>query len=292
MRRGKTRQVKGVRGRYNVIYAYYDESVGLAAGELAVKLVNDLISPDPDFDFEAELERFIVRGERTAFGPSTQAIVDEAVSRDIPYLRLNTASLVQLGQGVHQKRIRATMTSQTSSVAVDIASNKELTLSLLSAAGLPVPKSASVRTGRGRRPAGQPDRLPGGAEAAGRQPRPGRDARPAERRRRPEGFRHRQVRIARRTGHRRDLRDGPGLPLPGDRRQDRRDRRAGARARGRRRPLDDPATGGHHQRRSAPRCGAREGADPDQGRPGGDRAGAVPGLRAGRRAARRHRRSS
>ena len=128
MRRGKTRQVKGERGRYNVIYAYYDESVGLAAGELAVKLVNDLVRPDPDFDFEAELERFIVRGERTAFGPSTQAIVDEAVSRDIPYLRLNKASLVQLGQGVHQKRIRATMTSQTSSVAVDIASNKELTL--------------------------------------------------------------------------------------------------------------------------------------------------------------------
>jgi len=145
MRRGKTRQVKGERGRYNVIYAYYDESVGLAAGELAVRLINDLIIPDPDFDFDEELESFIVRGERTAFGPSTQAIVDEAVSRDIPYLRLNTASLVQLGQGVHQKRIRATMTSQTPSVAVDIASNKELTLSLLSAAGLPVPRSQSVR---------------------------------------------------------------------------------------------------------------------------------------------------
>ncbi len=145
MRRGKTRQVKGEYSRYNVIYAYYDESVGLAAGELAVKLVNDLVRHDPDFDFVAELETFIIRGERTAFGPSTQAIVEEAVSRDIPYLRLNTASLVQLGQGVHQKRIRATMTSQTPSVAVDIASNKELTLSLLSAAGLPVPRSQSVR---------------------------------------------------------------------------------------------------------------------------------------------------
>ena len=146
MRRGKTRQVKGVHGRYNVIYAYYDESVGLAAGELAVRLVNDLVRHDPEFDFEAALERFIVRGERTAFGPSTQAIVEEAVSRDIPFIRLNTASLVQLGQGVHAKRIRATMTSQTSSVAVDIASNKELTLTLLSAAGLPVPRSESVRT--------------------------------------------------------------------------------------------------------------------------------------------------
>ncbi len=146
MRRGKTRQVKGVRGQYNVIYAYVDESVGLAAGELAVRLVNDLIAPDPEWSFDEALERFIVRGERTAFGPSTQAIVDEAVSRDIPFLRLNTASLVQLGQGVHAKRIRATMTSTTSSIAVDIASNKELTLSLLSAAGLPVPKSSSVRT--------------------------------------------------------------------------------------------------------------------------------------------------
>jgi cyanophycin synthetase len=146
MRRGKTRQVKGERGRYNLIYAFYDESVGLAAGELAVRLVNHLIVPDPDFDFEEALEQFIVRGERTAFGPSTQAIVEEAVSRDIPYLRLNRASLVQLGQGVHQTRIRATMTSQTSSVAVDIASNKELTLALLSAAGLPVPRSQSVRT--------------------------------------------------------------------------------------------------------------------------------------------------
>ena len=37
------------------------------------------------------------------------------------------------------------MTSQTSSVAVDIASNKELTLNLLAAAGLPVPRSESVR---------------------------------------------------------------------------------------------------------------------------------------------------
>ena len=145
MRRGKTRGVKGVRGQYNVIFAYSDETVGLAAGELAVRLVNDLVEHDPEFDFEAELEQFIIRGERAAFGPSTQAILDEAVSRDIPYIRLNTSSLVQLGQGVHAKRIRATMTSNTSSVAVDIASNKELTLTLLSNAGLPVPRSQSVR---------------------------------------------------------------------------------------------------------------------------------------------------
>ena len=155
MRRGKTRQVKGERGRYNYD-AYYDESVGLAAGELAVKLVNDLVRPDPDFDFDAELERFIVRGERTAFGRSTQAIVEEAVSRDIPDLRLNKASLVELGQGVHQKRILVTMTSQTSSVAVDIASNKELTLNLLSGSRSPGAAFGVGACGRRSGPACQP----------------------------------------------------------------------------------------------------------------------------------------
>jgi cyanophycin synthetase len=145
IRRGKTRGT-GVRGQYNVIYGYVDESVGLAAGALAVRLINHLVQPDPDFDFAAELERFLVQAERTAFGPSTQAILDEAVSRDIPWLRLNQYSLVQLGQGVHQRRIRATMTSNTSALAVDIAGDKELTTRLLAAAGLPVPRSESVRT--------------------------------------------------------------------------------------------------------------------------------------------------
>ena len=56
-------------------------------------------SPTPTFDFTTELEKFIKQAERTAFGPSTQAIVDEAVSRDIPWIRLNKASLVQLGPG-------------------------------------------------------------------------------------------------------------------------------------------------------------------------------------------------
>ncbi len=145
IRRGKTRGT-GVRGQYNVIYGYVDERVGLAAGKLAVRLVNHLVRADPDFEFPEELESFLLQAERTAFGPSTQAILDEAVSRDIPWLRLNEYSLVQLGQGVHQQRIRATMTSNTSALAVDIAGDKDLTTRLLAAAGLPVPKSASVRT--------------------------------------------------------------------------------------------------------------------------------------------------
>jgi cyanophycin synthetase len=143
--RGKTRST-GEPGRYNVIYGYSEEQVGVKAGRLAVRLVNHLVEPDPEFDFIRELEALILLAERRAFGPSTQALIDEAASRDIPYIRLNEQSLVQLGQGMYQERIRATMTSDTPSLAVDIAGDKNLTNRLLGAAGLPVPKSATVRT--------------------------------------------------------------------------------------------------------------------------------------------------
>ena len=145
-RRGKTRGVRGTTGRYNVIYGYTDETVGLAAGRLATRLVNHLVSAEEGFDFDTELNAFLRLAERTAFGPSTAAIIEEAVSRDIPWIRLNSASLVQLGQGVHAQRIRATMTSRTGALAVDIASDKDLTTQLLASAGLPVPKQEAVRT--------------------------------------------------------------------------------------------------------------------------------------------------
>ena len=143
--RGKTRGT-GAPGRYNVIYGYWEEQVGLAAGRIAVRLVNHLAQPDPAFDLLAEVESLILLAERRAFGPSTQAILDEAASRDIPYIRLNDQSLVQLGQGKYQQRIRATITSMTSALAVDIAGDKKLTTQLLAAAGLPVPRSEVVST--------------------------------------------------------------------------------------------------------------------------------------------------
>ena len=238
IRRGKTRQVKGQPGHYNVIFGYVDEQVGLAAARLAVRLVNHLVQSDPELDWDAELEAFILRAERTAFGPSTQAILDEAVSRDIPWIRLNQHSLVQLGQGVHAKRIRATMTSATSAIAVDIASDKDLTTRLLGAAGLPVPKQESVRT---------EDQAVRAAERIGYpvvvKPLDGnhgrgvcldlmneddvREAFPIAKERVPAR------RDRRRVAHRRQ-----GLPLPDHRRQGRRDRRAGAGLGHRRRHLD------------------------------------------------------
>ncbi len=143
--RGKTRGAEE-EGQYHVIYGYAEERVGVEAGRLAVRTINHLIKSEADFDFDAELERLILLAERRQFGPSTQAIIDEAVSRDIPWMRLNEQSLVQLGQGKYQQRIRATMTSKTSALSVDIAGDKKMTNALLASAGLPVPRSEVVRT--------------------------------------------------------------------------------------------------------------------------------------------------
>ena len=115
IRRGKTRQVKGEHGPLQR-HLRVRRRAGRPRRRPARRPPGQPPGPGrPGVRLgQPSSRRFILRAERTAFGPSTQAILDEAVSRDIPWIRLNQHSLVQLGQGVHQKRIRATMTSETS----------------------------------------------------------------------------------------------------------------------------------------------------------------------------------
>ena len=292
MRRGKTRQIKGEHGRYNVIYAYYDESVGLAAGELAVRLVNDLIVPDPEFDFDgatravhrsrrADRIRPLHSGdrrrggqpghplpaaERRVAGPTRPGRPPEADPR-----HHDLADLLRRGRHRQQQGAdpQPALGRRPAGPQVGLGPDR-----------------------RGGRAAGQPDRLSGGPQAAGRQPRPRRDAGPAQRRRRARRVRRRQGGVPGRVDDRRDLCHRPRLPLPGDRRQDRGHRRAGTCARDRRRNAHGGRAGRTDQRRSAAGCRTREGADPDQDRPGGGRPGRRPGLRDGSGAAGRHHRQA
>jgi len=132
-------------GVYNVIYSYIEEKVGRQAGQAAVRVVEHLAYGAP-LNFEEELATLSRILDQVEYGPSTQAIIDKAKERDIPILRLNERNLVQLGHGKYQKRIEATVTSTTSLIATDIASDKELTKQLLDSAGIPVPKGRAVRT--------------------------------------------------------------------------------------------------------------------------------------------------
>ncbi len=160
---GKTRS-EGTPGRYHVVYEYEEEQVGEAAGDLALKLLHHLLpanlrpaksaddddaAGEPPFDFSNELEELIAFAQRRQLGPSTGSLVRAAEARDIPWMRLNDQSLIQFGHGKYQKRIQATVTSETRHIAVSIASDKEETNKILGDIGLPVPQQRVVRTADG-----------------------------------------------------------------------------------------------------------------------------------------------
>ena len=141
---GRTRGT-GKEGEYFVCFSYIEEEAGVFAARASVKIAEALIS-GAEYDLAADIMSLREIRENTRLGPSTGCIVEEAAKRGIPYIRLNKNSLVQLGYGVNQKRIRATIASTTSNIAVDIACNKEETKNLLGAAEIPVPKGDVVRT--------------------------------------------------------------------------------------------------------------------------------------------------
>ena len=136
---GRTRSTGEKEGVYYVVFDYLEEEAGLYAAKASVRIAQALID-GKEYDLEADIQTLREIREETRLGPSTGAIVEEAARRNIPYIRLNKHSLVQLGYGVHQKRIRATIASTTSSIAVDLAGDKEETKNLLAAAEVPVPK--------------------------------------------------------------------------------------------------------------------------------------------------------
>ncbi len=139
---GRTRGT-GEPGIYNVVFSYTEEKVGIYAARSAVRIAEALVAGDVYLlDDDIQTMREIREDER--LGPSTGSIVEEAQMRGIPWIRLNRHSLVMLGYGVNQKRIQATVTSQTSSIAVEIACDKEDTKNLLEASNIPVPRGRIV----------------------------------------------------------------------------------------------------------------------------------------------------
>ncbi len=146
---GRTRTPEGEKpGVYYVVFSYMEEDAGVYAARASVRIAQALVDA-VDYDLNEDIQKLREIREDTRLGPSTGCIVDEAAKRGIPYIRLNKQSLVQLGYGVNQKRIRATIASTTSNIAVDIACDKEETKLLLEAAEIPVPRGTVIRTEAG-----------------------------------------------------------------------------------------------------------------------------------------------
>jgi cyanophycin synthetase len=122
-----------------VIFSYLIERAGRYAAEASVQIVEGLVNATP-VDLDSIINKLIQIRREDDFGPSTKAIVNEAIRRSIPYKRPDDSSTVIFGYGVNQKKIRATMTGNTSSLGVEAACDKEETKRLLSRAYIPVPE--------------------------------------------------------------------------------------------------------------------------------------------------------
>ncbi|MFT5591611.1 MAG: cyanophycin synthetase, partial [Bradyrhizobium sp.] len=141
---GKARETSQ-RGIYKVAFRTREEHVGRAALAAGRDLVMALIEDRP-YDLPATLEILCDMVDTRCLGPSTAHIVDAATARQIPSSRLTDGNLVQLGYGVHQRRIWTAETDQTSAVAESISRDKDLTKALLSACGVPVPEGRLVNS--------------------------------------------------------------------------------------------------------------------------------------------------
>ncbi|HEU0065491.1 MAG TPA: cyanophycin synthetase, partial [Flavisolibacter sp.] len=139
---GRTRGT-GKEGHYHVAFAYAEEKSGLFAGRSAVNIAEALIKGE-FYDVQATIKTIHDLWVEEKLGPSTGAIVEEAIKKNIPFIRLDDNSLVQLGYGARQKRIDATITSQTNQIAVDLAGNKESTKKLLTSAMIPVADGETI----------------------------------------------------------------------------------------------------------------------------------------------------
>jgi cyanophycin synthetase len=141
---GKAREMS-TPGIYKVVVRYRDARLAHAALHSARELVLAAVYDRP-FDIAAEVNKLRDLADRTCLGPSTAAIVAAAEARNIPVRRLNDGSLVELGHGKKARRIWTAETDKSSAIAGSIAQDKQLTKSLLSAAGVPVPAGRAVES--------------------------------------------------------------------------------------------------------------------------------------------------
>jgi len=129
---------------YRVVIEFEEEPLGRACLEAARELCLAVLHAAP-LDPGARMLALCDLAHDVRLGPSTGAIVQAARERNIPTRRLNEGSLVQLGQGIHQRRILTAETDRTGAIAEAIAQDKELTRKLLHAVGVPVPDGWPVK---------------------------------------------------------------------------------------------------------------------------------------------------
>lgn len=143
---GRTRETSQP-GVFNVAFEYVEEQAGRYAARAAVRLCNSIVKTGtyPLAELEQDLTDLRELSSNTALGPSTETIVKEAEARKIPWMWLSARAMVQLGYGIYQKRIQATLTQNSGILGVELACDKEGTKTILGDAGIPVPQGTVIQ---------------------------------------------------------------------------------------------------------------------------------------------------
>jgi cyanophycin synthetase len=133
-------------GIYQVVFEYAYEQAGRYSARAAVRLCHSILETGtyPDSEIQQDLADLAELKLEAQLGPSTESIVAEAKARKIPWVSLDTRAMIQLGYGVYQKRLQATLTDRTGVLAVELASDKEGTKRILRDSGVPVPKGVVI----------------------------------------------------------------------------------------------------------------------------------------------------
>ncbi len=142
---GRTRETS-TPGVFNVVFEYVEEQAGRYAGRAAVRLCSSIVEKGtyPQVELEQDLADLRELYANTALGPSTETIIKEAEARKIPWAWLGARAMLQLGYGARQKRIQATLSNNTGILAVELASDKEGTKTMLGNAGIRVPQGTVI----------------------------------------------------------------------------------------------------------------------------------------------------
>ncbi|MFM7447201.1 MAG: cyanophycin synthetase [Leptolyngbyaceae cyanobacterium] len=142
---GRTRETS-THGTYQVVFEYLDEQAGRYAARAAVRLCQSIVETGdyPQQELEQDLADLRSLWSDASLGPSTESLIKEAEARGIPWFQLSARSMIQLGYGVHQKRLQATQTDRTGILGVELACDKEGTKTILRGAGVPVPRGTVI----------------------------------------------------------------------------------------------------------------------------------------------------
>lgn len=138
---GRTR-MSSTQGIYRVVFEYKDAAAGRYAARAAVRMCQGLIETGdyPQSELQNDIEDLKGIWAKVLMGPTTEALIDEAIARNIPWSEMPARSVLQFGYGVHQRRMQAAQTDATGILGIEMAGDKEGTKTMLREAGIPVPK--------------------------------------------------------------------------------------------------------------------------------------------------------